>query len=194
MDILVVFYLTLSLWLVYEGDVLGYTKIFNLVPDRLALSKMFVLLYKIRLYIFAITYCAFIIGLYYLKRWAFIGTLVLNLITLVTAEPLIRVITFFAIIYLVFQREYFSIGEFRRPEYKKLIHVDLMKGDKQRDQEVERYDLKIEELLANGQTDEAIEYAQGLIAIARQMADTKNLVFYEKYVEKINHLKNRTIL
>ncbi len=194
MDILVVFYLALSLWLVYEGDVLGYTKIFNLVPDQLALSKIFVLLYQIRLYLFAITYCVFIIGLYYLKKWAFIGTLVLNLVTLVTAEPLVRVVTFFAIIYLVLQREYFSIGEFKRPEYKNLIHVDLMKGDKQRDQDAERYDLKIEELLANGQTDEAIEYAQGLIAIARQMADTKNLIFYEKYVEKINHLKNRTIL
>ncbi len=194
MDILVVIYLSLSLWLVYESDVLGYTKIFSLVPDRVAHTKVFALLYKIRLYLFAITYCVFTIGLYYLKKWAFIGTLVLNLITLITAEPLVRVITFFAIIYLVLQREYFSIGEFKRPEYKDLIHVDLMKGDKLISPAEERYDLKIEELLAAGQIDEASEYTQGLIAIARQMADVKNLVFYEKYMEKINRIKNRTVL
>ncbi|MDD5354368.1 MAG: hypothetical protein PHF95_04200 [bacterium] len=194
MDILVVIYLALSLWLVYESDVLGYTKIFSLVPAKIAQTKVFALLFRIRLFIFAIVCCAFTIGLYYLKKWAFIGTLVLNLITLITAEPLVRVVTFFAIIYLVLQREYFSIGEFKRPEYKDLIHVDLLKGDKQLGQPEERYDLKIEELLASGQLNEASEYAQGLIAIARQMADVKNLIFYEKYVEKINRVKSRTVL
>ena len=194
-DILVVIYLTLSLWLVYKGDVLGYTKIFELVPLKLALTKTYLLLYKTRLFIFSITYCVFIIGLYFLKKWAFLGTLILNLITLITADPIVRGVTFFVIIYLVFQREYFGIGEFKRPEYKDIIHVDLLTGSKPKIQEEEeRKDFKIEELLANGEIDQAAEYAQGLVIVARQMADTKNLVFYEKYMEKINRMKNRTVL
>lgn len=194
-DILVVIYLALSLWLVYEGDVLGYTKIFVLVPAKLSGTKAFLLLYKTRLFIFSMIYCGFITGLYFLKKWAFIGTLILNLITLVTAEPWIRGVTFFAIIYLVFQREYFNIGEFKRPEFKDVIHVDLLAGEKPKaNQEEERKDLKIEELIANNELDNAAEYAQGLIAIARHMADTKNLIFYEKYMEKIIRIKNRTII
>jgi hypothetical protein len=194
-DILVVIYLALSLWLVYKGDVLGYTKIFDLVPTRWALTKTFLLLYTIRLLIFSIIYCVFITGLYFLKKWAFLGTLVLNLITLVTAEPLVRVVTFFAIIYLVFQREYFGIGEFKRPEFKDIVHVDLLAGKQSKNQEEEeRQDLKIEEFLANGELGQAAEYAQGLIAIAKHMADTKNLIFYEKYMEKINRMKNRTVI
>jgi hypothetical protein len=180
---------------VYKGDVLGYTKIFDLVPAKFALTRTFVFLYKIRFFIFSITYCVFIIGLYFLKKWAFLGTLVLNLITLITAEPLVRGVTFFIIIYLVFQREYFGIGEFKRPEFKEIIHVDLLAGYKPKIQEEEgRKDLKIEEFLDNGEIDKAAEYAQGLIVVAKQMADTKNLIFYEKYMEKINRIKNRTIL
>ena len=193
-DILVIIYLALSLWLLYRGDVLGYTKIFNLAPAKLSSTKAFLLLYNTRLAIFSIIYCVFITGLYFLKKWAFIGTLTLNLISLVTAEPWIRVVTFFAIIYLVFQREYFDIGEFKRPEYKKIIHVDLLAGEKTRIDEEERKDLKIEEFIANNELDEAAEYAQGLVAIARYMADTKNLIFYEKYMEKINRIKNRTVI
>lgn len=193
-DILVVIYLTLSLWLVYRGDVLGYTRIFNLVPAKLSGTKAFLLLYQTRLYIFFIIYCVFIAGLYFLKKWAFIGTLVLNIITLVTAEPWIKAATFFAIICLIFQREYFNIGEFKRPEFKNIIHVDLLAGEKTKANEEERQDLKIEEFIANNELDNAAEYTQGLIAIARHMADTKNLVFYEKYMEKINHIKNRTII
>ncbi len=193
-DILVVIYLTLSLWLVYKGDVLGYTKIFALVPAKLAETKAYLLLFNSRLFIFSVIYCVFITGLYFLKKWAFIGTLVLNLITLVTAGPWIRAVTFFAIIYLVFQREYFHIGEFTRPEFKEIIHVDLLAREKVKPNEEERQDLKIEELIANAELDEAAEYAQGLIAIARHMADTKNLIFYEKYMEKINRIKNRTVV
>ncbi|MDD5132013.1 MAG: hypothetical protein PHH44_05060 [bacterium] len=194
-DILVVIYLTLSLWLVYKGDVLGYTKIFDLVPLKFTLTNTYVFLYKTRLFIFSVTYCVFIIGLYFLKKWAFLGTLVLNLITLITADPIIRVITFFIIIYLVFQREYFGIGEFRRPEFKDIIHVDMLNGSKPKIQEEEeRKDLKIEELLAKNELDQAAEYTRGLVIVARQMADTKNLVFYEKYMEKINRIKNRTVL
>lgn len=194
-DILVVIYLTLSLWLVYKGDILGYTKIFGLFPAKIALTKTFVFLYKIRLFIFSITYCLFIIGLYFLKRWAFFGTLVLNLITLLTAEPVVRVVTFFAIIYLVFQREYFGIGAFTRPEFKDIVHVNLLDDKKHSLQEdEERKDLKIEEYIANNDLDSATEYTQGLIAIAKYMADTKNLIFYEKYMEKINRIKNRTVI
>ncbi|MBI5554234.1 MAG: hypothetical protein HY920_00060 [Elusimicrobia bacterium] len=194
-DILVVLYLALSLWLVYRGDVLGYTKIFDLVPATLSGTKVFLLLYNIRLFIFSIIYCVFITGLYFLKKWAFIGLLILNLITLVTAEPWIRGVTFFAVIYLVFQREYFNIGEFKRPEFKDIIHVDLLAGEKTKtNEEEERTDLKIEEFLANNEIDNAAEYTQGLIAIAKHMADTKNLIFYEKYMEKINRIKNRTII
>lgn len=193
-DILVVIYLALSLWLVYKGDVLGYTKLFDLVPAKLAGTKAFLLIFKTRLFIFSVIYCVFITGLYFLKKWAFIGTLVLNLVTLVTAGPWIRAVTFFAIIYLVFQREYFNIGEFKRPEFKDIVHVDLMAGEKTKTNEEERKDLKIEELIANNELEEAAEYAQGLIAIAKHMADTKNLIFYEKYMVKINRIKNRTII
>lgn len=193
-DILVVIYLTLSLWLVYKGDVLGYTKIFDLVPAKLSGTKAVLLIYKARLFIFSIIYCVFITGLYFLKKWAFTGTLILNLITLVTAEPWIRGVTFFAIIYLVFQREYFNIGEFKRPEYKDIIHVDLLAGEKTKTDEAERQDLKMEEFIANNDLDNAAEYAQGLITIARHMADTKNIIFYEKYMEKINRIKNRTVI
>ncbi|MDD5492072.1 MAG: hypothetical protein PHV60_05255 [bacterium] len=196
-DILVVIYLSLSLWLVYKGDILGYTKIFDLVPLKFVLTKTYIFLYKIRFFIFAIIYCVFMIGLYLLKKWAFLGTLILNLITLITADPLVRGITFFVIIYLVFQREYFGIGEFKRPEFKNIIHVDLLAGNGskiQNEELEERKDLKIEEFLAVGEIEKAAEYTRGLIIVARQMADTKNLVFYEKYMDKINRIKNRTVM
>jgi hypothetical protein len=41
--------------------------------------------------------------------------------------------------------------------------------------------------------EEGLEYASGMVHVARVMGDVRNVIYYEKYIEKIHKIQKRII-
>ena len=192
LDSLIVIYLCVALWYIYKGDAFGYSKSFSLIPT--AYARYFLPVINLQAEIFAVIYLALGIGLYFFRKWAFYAVIILNMLTLFTAPGWAKVFFTLAIICIVFEREYFGVGEFIRPEAKNIIHVDFNQSPvPERIDIEERKDLRMEDMIAREELEEAVEYARGMIDVAKVLGDVRNVIYYEKYLNKINKIKNRMI-
>jgi hypothetical protein len=191
-DSLIVVYLCIALWYVYKGDIFGYSKSFAIIPA--AYARYFLPIMRLQMEIFAVIYAALGIGLYFFRKWAFYALLILNTIAIFTAPAWAKAFCAVAIICFIFEREYFGVGGFIRPEAKNIIHVeyDHDTGLDRIDIE-ERQDLRMEDMISRDELEEALSYARGMIDVARVMGDVRNVIYYEKYLDKIYKIKNRII-
>lgn len=196
-DVLVIIYLCVALWFIYKGDLFGYDKILTLFPQSWQSEPPLWLRYlvSIRFYLFSFIFLIISIELYLLKKWVFFATLFLNVFTLLVAPFWAKAFTLATMIYLIMQREYFSIGGFKRPELKEIIHVDYNADDDslQRIDIDKQPDRKVENFIKKNDFEQAIQYTRGMINVAKSVGDKKKVIYYEKYLHKINKIKNRII-
>lgn len=199
-DILVIIHVSVALWFVYKDDIFGYTNLlgflFSHLPGSLkSLSPVLEIILHQRLYFFAILHLILAIGLYFLAKWAFWLMLFFNLVIIFSAPLWIwKIFAVATIVYLILEREFFSIGGFKRPELKKIVHIEYDHGRKiERIDIEEKKDPRLEEMIASGNLLKAREYIDSMTEVAKHVGDMPRVMYYEKYLEKINRLQRRTI-
>lgn len=196
-DVLVIMYVSIALWFVYKDDMFGFTSILKYGTSHISFVPSTILekVVAYRLYLFAFLFFVLAVGLYLLKRWSYWLTLALNGIIIFSA-PLIlwKIFALATIVYLIFDREYFAVGSFRRPELHKIVHVEYDHGRKMERVDIEeKKDVKLEEMISRGDYQRARAYSDDMIKVAKQVGDLQRIVYYEKYIEKINYLSRRTM-
>lgn len=199
-DVLVIVQVSVALWFMYKEDMLGYTELlkffsFHLHGSWKCISPLLEVILLLRFYLFAFFHLILAIGLYSLARWAFWLTLFFNVVIIFSAPLWIwKIFAVITIGYLIFEREFFGIGRFQRPELKKIVHIEYDHGRKiERIISGEKKDPRLEEMIASRNLLEAREYIHNMTEVARHVGDMSRVIYYAKCLEKINRLQRRTI-
>ena len=191
-DIVAVVFLNIAIWYIYKGDLFGFSRSFTLIPEPSRVHFLPVL--RLQLEFFSLLFLCTAVGLYFLKRWAYFVLICLCLAGMVTAPVVIKAFSLAIVLILIFEREYFYIGGFIRPEFKNYVHVDYNTSHLPEKIDIdERKDLRLEDLIEHGKLEEGLEYASGMVDVAKVVGDVRNVIYYEKYIEKIHKIQRRII-
>ncbi len=191
-DIVAVIFLNIAICYAFKGDVFGFASSFALTPKPYHVLFQPVLQFQLEFY--SLLLLVISAGLYFLRKWAYFFLICLCLVAMITALMWVKCFALAVILVLIFEREYFYVGSFIRPEFKNYVHVDYGMANMPEKIDIEeRKDLRMEDLIEHNKLEEGLEYASGMVDVARVMGDVRNIIYYEKYIEKIHKIQRRII-